>query len=188
MKHIDRMLCMLCALALLLTACAPEAPDPAASPASTLAERVAPTIAPLPDASAPEGGGGTVLDYSADGLYVTVTLPEGWAGCFDEGDGSFPCAKVWIEEAPEQTMRFWCARQPVGLCGTGVTFGELALEDGRTVMTAQERIEDSLWFCWILEAGELQFFLDGSLAPECFEVIQSDLAALLQSASAEPDD
>lgn len=187
MKHFGRLLCTLCALALLLalTACTAAAPAPGltATPAPTLAETPAPTMEPesTPDA-------GTELRYSADGLYITVTLPAGWSGRFDDSDGSFPCAQVWMEEDPPAAVRFWCAQQPVGLCGTGVTFGQIALDDGRTIATAQESIEGSTWFCWILDDGDRQFCLDGTLPPERFEAMQSGLAALLQSASAQPDD
>lgn len=191
MKHFDRLLCTLCALTLLLalTACTATAPapDPAATPASTPAETPAPAVEPE-SISSPEPAAGTNLSYSADGLYITVTLPAGWSGRFDDSDGSFLAAQVWMEENPPATVRFWCAQQPVGLCGTGVTFGEIALDDGRTIATAQESIEGSTWFCWILDDGDRQFCLDGTLPPERFEAMQTGLAALLQSASAQPDD
>lgn len=189
MKHVERMLCTLCALALLLalTACTATATDLTATPAPTPAETPAPAVEPE-SISSPEPAAGTDLSYSADGLYITVTLLAGWSGRFDDSDGSFPCAQVWMEEDPPATVRFWCAQQPVGLCGTGVTFGQIALDDGRTIATAQETIGDSQWFCWIVGDGDRQFCLDGTLPPERFEAMQSGLAALLQSASAQPDD
>lgn len=183
--------CLLFALMLLVTlnACSADVPvaEPSATPAPTPAETPALTMEPE-GISLPEPVAGTELSYSADGLYVSVTLPAGWSGRFDGSDGSFPCAQVWMENAPAETVRLWCAQQLVGLCGTGVTFGEIALEDGRTVTTAQESIEGSTWFCWILDDGDRQFCVDGSLPPERFEAMQSGLTALLQSASAQPDD
>lgn len=131
---------------------------------------------------------GTDLRYSADDLYVLVTLPAGWSGRFDDSDGSFPAAQVWMEDASTEIVRFWCAQQPVGLCGTGVTFGEIALDDGRTIATAQETLGDSQWFCWIVGDGDRQFCVDGSLPPERFAAMQPGLTALLRSASAQPDD
>ena len=184
MKHFA---CLLCALILLvtLTACtaAAPAPDSIATPASTPVETLTPTMEPE---STPAPG--TELSYSADGLYVTAMLPAGWAGRFDDSDEGFPCARVWMEESPEEAVRFWCAQQPVGLCGTGVTFGQIALDDGRTIATAQQSIDGSQWFCWILDDGERQFCLDGSLSPECFAQMREGLAALLRSASAQSDD
>ena len=187
MKHLDPLLGTLCVLTLLLalTACtaAAPAPDPTATPALTPVETLAPT---MESESTPTPG--TELSYSADGLYVSVTLLAGWAGRFDGSDEGFPCAQVWMEEAPSETVRFWCAQQPVGLCGTGVTFGKITLEDGRTVTTAQETIDDSQWFCWMVEDGDVQFCVDGSLSAERFEAMRAGLAALLGRASAQPDD
>ena len=188
MKHFA---CLLCALILLvtLTACtaAAPAPDPIATPAPVPQETPAPTAA-SENTSTPEPAPGTELSYSADGLYVTAMLPAGWAGRFDDSDDGFPCARVWMEESPEEAVRFWCAQQPVVLCGTGVTFGEIALDDGRTIATAQQSIDGSQWFCWILDDGERQFCVDGSLSPECFAAMQPGLTALLRSASAQSDD
>ena len=186
MKHFA---CLLCALILLvtLTACtaAAPAPDPIATPAPTPVETLAPTMEPE---STPAPGTELSLSYSAEGLYVSVTLPAGWTGRFDDSDEGFPCARVWTEESPEEAVRFWCAQQPVGLCGTGVTFGQIALDDGRTIATAQQSIDGSQWFCWILDNGERQFCVDGSLSPERFAQMREGLAALLRSASAQSDD
>ena len=188
MKHFARLLCALILL-VTLTACtaAAPAPDPIVTPAPVPQETPAPTVA-SENTSTPEPAPGTELSYSADGLYVTAMLPEGWAGRFDDSDEGFPCARVWTEESPEEAVRFWCAQQPVGLCGTGVTFGQIALDDGRTIATAQQSIDGSQWFCWILDDGERQFCLDGSLSPECFAQMREGLAALLRSASAQSDD
>ncbi|MGN1250997.1 MAG: hypothetical protein ACI4XW_13060 [Candidatus Spyradocola sp.] len=183
MKHFARLLCMLTLLVTLSACSAVPAPDPTATPAPTPAETPALTMKPE-STLAP----GTELGYAADELYITVTLPAGWAGRFDDSDEGFPCARVWMEESPEEAVRFWCAQQPVGLCGTGVTFGQIALDDGRALTTAQEDIDGSRWFCWILDDGERQFCADGSLPPERFEEMREGLAALLQSASAQPDD
>lgn len=191
MKHLDPLLGTLCVLTLLLalTACTAASPElePTASPAPIPTETPVPSIEPE-HSSLPESETGTELSYSADGLYVSVTLPAGWAGRFDGSDEGFPCAQVWMEEAPSETVRFWCAQQPVGLCGTGVTFGKITLEDGRTVTTAQETIDDSQWFCWMVEDGDVQFCVDGSLSAERFEAMRAGLAALLGRASAQPDD
>ena len=184
MKHFA---CLLCALILLVTlaACtaAAPAPDPITTLASTPVETLAPTMEPE---STPAPG--TELSYSADGLYVTAMLPAGLTGRFDDSDEGFPCARVWMEESPEEAVRFWCAQQPVGLCGTGVTFGQIALDDGRTIATAQQSIDGSQWFCWILDDGERQFCVDGSLSQERFAQMREGLAALLRSASAQSDD
>ncbi len=82
------------------------------------------------------------VTVTLDGIssYLRVTLPDGWVWEQAGGavDGTVYCA--YPENDPEFKVELHWWSDGFGMCGTGVTFQDYTLPDGRKATLAYERI------------------------------------------------
>jgi len=169
-----RLIPLLLALLLLLCACgtAPTPETPEVLPEEILPntetdEYELPIVIegdePSPPAEAPVGE-----DVTLDGLnsYFRLTLPQGWVWERTEDAGT---ELIVLHPADDPDfaveMRLWPGG--FGMCGTGVTFSDYLLADGRKASLAYEIIGDDMSWTLILppspDAFTLQFWAPKTL-------------------------
>jgi len=187
-------------LPLLLAACGGVAP-PAASEGPGAAAESAASASPAPADKAEEeeyelpvlgdepltpAGEIPVLGeetVTLDGVssYLRVTLPEGWtweqAGGTQEGTvyGLYPKA----DPAFKVELHYWPER--FGMCGTGVTFADYPLPDGRSATLATEQIGEELMWTLILPESPDSFTVQFVAAKALYESHQAELELLLST-------
>ena len=176
---------MLCAL-LALAGCALAEPAATESPAPEETFAAAARITPMPP-EIPTDPGPSLYSCTADGMELIFLPPEGWTvqDLPAEADAASAGAELWREEAPEERVTLWCTQEPVGICGTGVTFDQIVLADGRVIGTATEQIGEETWFFWhYTDPEQLHVYLQGSLAQASDEEKKPELLALMESVEA----
>ena len=188
-------------LSLLLAACggaaqpAPSQPEPAktesapASPSPSPAEETPSLEFELPligDEPLTPAGELPVLSeetVTLDGIasYLRLTLPEGWtweqAGGTPEGTvyGLYPKK----DPAFKVELHYWPQR--FGMCGTGVTFEDFSLPDGKTATLATEQIGEELMWTLILPESPDSFTIQFVAPAALYESHQAELELLLST-------
>ena len=188
-------------LSLLLAACggaaqpAPSQPEPAktesapASPSPSPAEETPSQEFELPligDEPLTPAGELPVLSeetVTLDGIasYLRLTLPEGWtweqAGGTPEGTvyGLYPKK----DPAFKVELHYWPQR--FGMCGTGVTFEDFSLPDGKTATLATEQIGEELMWTLILPESPDSFTVQFVASNALYEAHRAELELLLSS-------
>ena len=188
-------------LSLLLAACggaalpAPSQPEPAktesapASPSPSPAEETPSQEFELPligDEPLTPAGELPVLSeetVTLDGIasYLRLTLPEGWtweqAGGTPEGTvyGLYPKK----DPAFKVELHYWPQR--FGMCGTGVTFEDFSLPDGKTATLATEQIGEELMWTLILPESPDSFTIQFVAPAALYESHQAELELLLST-------
>ena len=193
-----RLLPLLLCLTLLLAACgaAPEPKQSAAPEPSVLPEQTG-EAAPAdpgpeedelpiqtddglfaPDDGVPTIGGGTV---TLDGIssYLRVDLPEGWTWAQAGGTADGVVYGLWPEDDPDFKLELHYWPNKFGMCGTGVTFTDYALPDGRKATLATEEIGDELSWILILPESPDAFTLQFCVKTELYEAHRAELELLL---------
>ena len=190
-----RMLPLLLALALLLAACgAPTDKAQTLPPDSeTDAQEEA---APAPDdgtdedelpilvlSNPQEAAAPTLGDRAVtlDGLdsYLRVTLPQGWAWEQAAGTVEGTVYGLYPENDPDfkVELHYWPNR--FGMCGTGVTFQDYTLPDGRTATLATEEIAGSLSWTLILPESPDSFTVQFTADMALYEAHRAELELML---------
>ena len=188
-------------LSLLLAACggaaqpAPSQPEPAktesapASPSPSPAEETPSQEFELPligDEPLTPAGELPVLSeetVTLDGIasYLRLTLPEGWtweqAGGTPEGTvyGLYPKK----DPAFKVELHYWPQR--FGMCGTGVTFEDFSLPDGKTATLATEQIGEELMWTLILPESPDSFTIQFVASNALYEAHRAELELLLST-------
>ena len=188
-------------LSLLLAACggaaqpAPSQPEPAktesapASPSPSPAEETPSQEFELPligDEPLTPAGELPVLSeetVTLDGIasYLRLTLPEGWtweqAGGTPEGTvyGLYPKK----DPAFKVELHYWPQR--FGMCGTGVTFEDFSLPDGKTATLATEQIGEELMWTLILPESPDSFTVQFVGPQALYEAHRAELELLLST-------
>ncbi len=201
-----RLLVPLLILLLLLCACgtAPEN-DPAAAPEADGADEEPeddaegnelpillfgseePDRPPIPEDNdsvpvdgVPTTGGGTV---TLDGLssYLRVDLPKGWTWEQAGGTENGAACRLYPESDPDFTveLRWW--QKGFGMCGTGVSFADYTLPDGRTATLATEGVGEELFWTLILPESPDSFTIQYAGDKAAFETHRAELELLLGS-------
>lgn len=190
-----RMLPLLLALALLLAACgAPTDKAQTLPPDSeTDAQEEA---APAPDdgtdedelpilvlSNPQEAAAPTLGDRAVtlDGLdsYLRVTLPQGWAWEQAAGTVEGTVYGLYPENDPDfkVELHYWPNR--FGMCGTGVTFQDYTLPDGRTATLAYEIIDESIFWTLILPESPDSFTIQFTADRALYEAHRAELELML---------
>ena len=202
-----RLLPLLLCLILLLAACgaAPEPEQSAAPEPTAVPEEVRESAPPeddelpptedlfddpvpggagdgllAPNDGVPAIGGGTV---TLDGIssYLRVDLPEGWTWAQAGGTADGVVYGLWPEGDPDfkVELRYWPNK--FAMCGTGVTFTDYTLPDGRKATLATEEIGDELNWILILPESPDAFTLQFCVKTELYEAHRAELELLLGS-------
>ncbi len=190
-----KMIFVLIAL-LLLTACGatpPAAPvtetpqtesdTPAPKTEAVVNETSAPAEAAAPveepaHAEAPIVGETVTLD--GQGSYLRLTLPAGWNAVPGENSAA---QQSLLLLAPSKDgfcieLNWW---ESFGMCGTGVSFEELALPNGLTATLATEETQDEVWWTLILPPAPSNFTLRITAPRSVIDAHQAELDAILAS-------
>ena len=188
-------------LSLLLAACggaaqpAPSQPEPAktesapASPSPSPAEETPSQEFELPligDGPLTPAGELPVLSeetVTLDGIasYLRLTLPEGWtweqAGGTPEGTvyGLYP------KKDPAFKVELHCWPDRFAMCGTGVSFTDYPLPDGKTATLATEQIGEDLTWILILPESPDSFTVQFVGPQALYEAHRAELELLLST-------
>ena len=207
-----RSLPLLLALVLLLCACGTAAePAQTAAPIPTEAlpaahpqaeegldenelpimpEQPAPAT-PVPAEKDPAALSDETVTLDGTDSYLRVTLPQGWTWEQAAGVQSATVYGLWPEDDMDfrVELRFWPER--FGMCGTGVSFEEYPLPNGRKATLATEQIGEDL--CWTLILPEspdsftIQFVAPQALYESHRAELELLLGSIQQGVLAHPD-
>lgn len=189
---------LLLILALLLAACGTAAPPKTGVPEQDSGDVQAPSPSQTPDAAGetplpeaddpspvPEADPPALSDEAVtlDGIssYLRVTLPEGWTW---EQAGGTPKGAVYAlypeaDPAFKVELQYWPER--FGMCGTGVSFEEYPLPDGKRATLATEQIGEELMWTLILPESPDSFTIQFSASQALYEAHRAELELLLSS-------
>ena len=188
-------------LSLLLAACggaaqpAPSQPEPAktesapASPSPSPAEETPSLEFELPligDGPLTPAGELPVLSeetVTLDGIasYLRLTLPEGWTWAQAAGTVDGTVYGLWPEEDPafKLELHYWPDR--FAMCGTGVSFTDYPLPDGKTATLATEQIGEDLTWILILPESPDSFTVQFVGPQALYEAHRAELELLLST-------
>ena len=188
-------------LSLLLAACggaaqpAPSQPEPAktesapASPSPSPAEETPSQEFELPligDEPLTPAGELPVLSeetVTLDGIasYLRLTLPEGWTWAQAGGTQEGTVYALYPESDPAFKVELHYWPQRFGMCGTGVTFEDFSLPDGKTATLATEQIGEELMWTLILPESPDSFTIQFVAPAALYESHQAELELLLST-------
>ena len=188
-------------LSLLLAACggaaqpAPSQPEPAktesapASPSPSPAEETPSLEFELPligDGPLTPAGELPVLSeetVTLDGIasYLRVTLPEGWTWEQAGGTQEGTVYALYPESDPAFKVELHYWPQRFGMCGTGVTFEDFSLPDGKTATLATEQIGEELMWTLILPESPDSFTIQFVASNALYEAHRAERELLLST-------
>ncbi len=196
---------------LLLTACGGVAPpvQSEAQPAKAESTPASPSPSPAEETPAQEFelpvlgdepltpvGELPVLGKEAvtlDGVssYLRLTLPEGWTWEQAGGSQEGTVYALYPETDPAFKVELHYWPQRFGMCGTGVTFTDYLLPDGKTANLATEQIGEELMWTLILpespDSFTIQFVAPNALYEAHLAELELLLSTLQQGVRAELD-
>jgi hypothetical protein len=106
-----------------------------------------------------------IAEYSYQYTNMKLELPDDWEykileGSEEQSVNSFGI-QFWPKAQPSMTIRLLYHVNGIGLCGTGVTFEDVLLENGLTATKCTENIDKDRWFFLIYQD------VPGAYAAEC---------------------
>ena len=188
-------------LSLLLAACggaaqpAPSQPEPAktesapASPSPSPAEETPslefelPLIGDGPLTPAEELPVLSEETVTLDGIasYLRLTLPEGWTWAQAAGTVDGTVYGLWPETDPAFKLELHCWPERFAMCGTGVSFTDYPLPDGKTATLATEQIGEELMWTLILPESPDSFTVQFVAPQALYEAHRAELELLLST-------
>lgn len=188
-------------LSLLLAACggaaqpAPSQPEPAktesapASPSPSPAEETPsqefelPLIGDEPLTPAEELPILSEETVTLDGIasYLRVTLPEGWTWEQAGGTQEGTVYALYPESDPAFKVELHCWPDRFAMCGTGVSFTDYPLPDGKTATLATEQIGEDLTWILILPESPDSFTVQFVGPQALYEAHRAELELLLST-------
>ena len=193
---------LLLILSLLLAACGsvvppaqsePQAEKTEAAPASSTPSP-SPTVAQpqefelpvLGSESLPPVGELPILGteiVTLDGIssYLRLTLPEGWTWEQAAGTQEGTVYGLYPKKDPAFKVELHYWPQRFGMCGTGVTFEDFSLPDGKTATLATEQIGEELMWTLILPESPDSFTIQFVAPAALYESHQAELELLLST-------
>ena len=195
---------------LLLAACGGVAPPAQSDPLPAQAEKSSPAPSPAGETETEEFELPVLGDepltvgkeeapllgeerVTLDGLdsYLRLTLPEGWTWAQAAGTVDGTVCGLWPEADPafKVELHYWPDR--FAMCGTGVSFTDYPLPDGRTGTLATEQIGEDLTWILILPESPDSFTIQFVAPQALYEAHRAELELLLstlqQGVLAHPD-
>ncbi len=193
---------LLLILSLLLAACGsvvppaqsePQAEKTEAAPASSTPSP-SPTVAQpqefelpvLGSESLPPVGELPILGteiVTLDGIssYLRLTLPEGWTWEQAAGTQEGTVYGLYPEKDPAFKVELHYWPQRFGMCGTGVSFEDFSLPDGKTATLATEQMGEELMWTLILPESPDSFTIQFVAPNTLYESHRAELELLLST-------
>lgn len=120
-------------------------------------------------------------DVTLDGIssYLRVTLPEGWT--WEQAGGTADGVVYGLRPAgdPDFVVELHYWPEGFGMCGTGVTFTDYTLADGRKATIAYEVIGDSISWTMILPESPDAFTIQFTADMAVYEAHRAELEQML---------
>ena len=206
-----RILPLFLILLLLLTACGTAVPaaqpgaEPAAATPAPSEEPLSPDAEPTPQEGPDEdelpiigpegllGADPTVPDdavpvpgetVTLDGIssYLRVDLPEGWT--WEQAVGTVKdtvyCLYPADDPAFKVELHYWAEGFP-GLCGTGMSFSDYTLPDGRKANIAYEVSDEEIWWWMTLPESPDSFSIQFGAPYALYESHRAELEQMLST-------
>ena len=193
---------LLLILSLLLAACG-SAAQPAQSearPAKTESAPATSTPSPSPTEAQPQEFELPVLGSESlppvgelpalgteivtlDGIssYLRLTLPEGWTWEQAAGTQEGTVYGLYPEKDPAFKVELHYWPQRFGMCGTGVSFEDFSLPDGKTATLATEQMGEELMWTLILPESPDSFTIQFVAPNTLYESHRAELELLLST-------
>ena len=135
---------------------------------------------------------GQSVVYESENWHLSLQLPDNWdyqiqsEEALEKEDGRYTCAiHFWPKDYPEEIFVLGYQTE-FGMCGTGVTIEDIALDNGITGYRYIEEIENTLWLTitltppeWDVQGGT--FLVDGSPSVEDWKILQPEFEKILQT-------
>lgn len=118
-----------------------------------------------------------------DGIssYLRVTLPEGWTWEQAAGTQEGTVYGLYPEKDPAFKVELHYWPQRFGMCGTGVSFEDFSLPDGKTATLATEQIGEELMWTLILPESPDSFTIQFVAPNTLYESHRAELELLLST-------
>lgn len=164
---------------------APASPSPSPSPAEETPsqEFELPIMGDEPLTPAGELPALSEETVTLDGIasYLRLTLPEGWTWAQAAGTVDGTVYGLWPEEDPafKLELHYWPDR--FAMCGTGVSFTDYPLPDGKTATLATEQIGKDLTWILILPESPDSFTIQFVGPQALYEAHRAELELLLST-------
>lgn len=193
---------LLLILSLLLAACGGVTPQAQSEPQSgkTEAAPASSTPSPLPTEAQPQEFELPVLGSESlppvgelpalgteivtlDGIssYLRLTLPEGWTWEQAAGTQEGTVYGLYPEKDPAFKVELHYWPQRFGMCGTGVSFEDFSLPDGKTATLATEQMGEELMWTLILPESPDSFTIQFVAPNTLYESHRAELELLLST-------
>ncbi len=193
---------LLLILSLLLAACGSVVPPAQSEPQAekTEAAPAASTPSPSPTEAQPQEFELPVLGSESlppvgelptlgteivtlDGIssYLRLTLPEGWTWEQAAGTQEGTVYGLYPEKEPAFKVELHYWPQRFGMCGTGVSFEDFSLPDGKTATLATEQMGEELMWTLILPESPDSFTIQFVAPNTLYESHRAELELLLST-------
>ena len=193
---------LLLILSLLLAACGSVVPPAQSEPQAekTEAAPAASTPSPSPTEAQPQEFELPVLGSESlppvgelptlgteivtlDGIssYLRLTLPEGWTWEQAAGTQEGTVYGLYPEKEPAFKVELHYWPQRFGMCGTGVSFEDFSLPDGKTATLATEQMGEELMWTLILPESPDSFTIQFVASNALYESHRAELELLLST-------
>lgn len=118
-----------------------------------------------------------------DGIssYLRLTLPEGWIWEQAAGTQEGTVYGLYPEKAPAFKVELHYWPQRFGMCGTGVSFEDFSLPDGKTATLATEQMGEELMWTLILPESPDSFTIQFVAPNTLYESHRAELELLLST-------
>ena len=113
--------------------------------------------------------------------YLRVTLPEGWTWAQAAGTVDGTVYGLWPETDPAFKLELHCWPDRFAMCGTGVSFTDYPLPDGKTATLATEQIGKDLTWILILPESPDSFTIQFVGPQALYEAHRAELELLLST-------
>ena len=118
-----------------------------------------------------------------DGIasYLRLTLPEGWTWEQAAGTQEGTVYGLYPEKDPAFKVELHYWPQRFGMCGTGVSFEDFSLPDGKTATLATEQMGEELMWTLILPESPDSFTIQFVAPNTLYESHRAELELLLST-------
>ena len=192
---------LLLILSLLLAACGSVVPPAQSEPQPTKTESAPASPSPSPKEEAqpqefelpvlgseslpPVGElpalGTEIVTLDGISSYLRLTLPEGWTWEQAAGTQEGTVYGLYPEKDPAFKVELHYWPQRFGMCGTGVSFEDFSLPDGKTATLATEQMGEELMWTLILPESPDSFTIQFVAPNTLYESHRAELELLLST-------
>ena len=129
-----------------------------------------------------------LAEYSYEDVYMSAKLPTWWeyetipygseamSREYDNGFG----LRFWDESTPDLSFSLLYREDPVGLCGTDLTFSRITLQNGKTASAAM--YGGSIFLVSFAETGvRYSVFASGSVDEDPWKIYEDEIMAIIKT-------